>query len=101
MQGVHVFANASGGPMLRRSAAATTTSSSGPPDGWRIAGWTFTLQWATGNTYIISLAAEPAGGSRGVAAPLYSAIVSPEPPSSSGKSLSLGRPSFIGSTVDS
>ena len=30
----------------------------------------------------------------------YSAIASPEPPSSAGKSLSLGRPSFIGSTVD-
>ena len=31
----------------------------------------------------------------------YSATVSPDPPSSSGKSLSFGRPSFIGSTVDS
>ncbi len=31
----------------------------------------------------------------------YSASVSPEPPSSAGKSLSLGRPSFMGSTVDS
>ena len=31
----------------------------------------------------------------------YSASVSPEPPSSAGKSLSLGRPSLIGSTVDS
>jgi hypothetical protein len=31
----------------------------------------------------------------------YSASVSPDPPSSVGKSLSLGRPSFIGSTVDS
>ena len=31
----------------------------------------------------------------------YSTIDSPEPPSSAGKSLSLGRPSFIGSTVDS
>ena len=30
-----------------------------------------------------------------------SAMVSPEPPKSSGKSLSLGRPSFMGSTVDS
>lgn len=35
------------------------------------------------------------------AARYYSASASPEPPSSSGKSLSLGRPSFIGSTVDS
>jgi len=31
----------------------------------------------------------------------YSAIASPEPPNSSGKSLSLGRPSFMGRTVDS
>jgi NAD(P)-dependent dehydrogenase (short-subunit alcohol dehydrogenase family) len=31
----------------------------------------------------------------------YSAIASPEPPKSSGKSLSLGRPSFMRSTVDS
>jgi hypothetical protein len=30
----------------------------------------------------------------------YSAIDSPEPPSSLGKSLSFGRPSFIGRTVD-
>jgi len=61
MQGVHVFANASGGPMwtvggrhdyrLKRTA-----------DGWRIAGWTFTIQWATGNMNIINLAAS-AGGS--------------------------------------
>jgi hypothetical protein len=36
-----------------------------------------------------------------VEAPLYSAIVSPEPPKSTGKSLSFGRPSFMGSTVDS
>lgn len=31
----------------------------------------------------------------------YSASVSPEPPSSAGKSLIFGRPSFMGSTVDS
>jgi hypothetical protein len=31
----------------------------------------------------------------------YSGSVSPEPPSSAGKSLSLGSPSFIGRTVDS
>jgi hypothetical protein len=31
----------------------------------------------------------------------YSASVSPEPPDSAGKSLNLGRPSFMGSTVDS
>jgi hypothetical protein len=31
----------------------------------------------------------------------YSGSVSPEPPSSVGKSLSFGSPSFMGSTVDS
>lgn len=56
MQGTHVLANASGGPMwtvggrhlyeLRRT-----------PDGWRISGLTFTLQWATGNMHIVELAA--------------------------------------------
>jgi hypothetical protein len=55
MQGTHVLANASGGPMwtvggrhdyeLRRT-----------PDGWRIAGLTFTIQWATGNMNIVNLA---------------------------------------------
>jgi hypothetical protein len=55
MQGTHVLANASGGPMwtvggrhdyqLRRT-----------PGGWRIAGLTFTLQWATGNMNIVTLA---------------------------------------------
>lgn len=55
MQGTHVLANASGGPMwtvggrhlyqLKRT-----------PDGWRIAGLTFTLQWATGNMNVLTLA---------------------------------------------
>jgi len=55
MQGTHVLANASGGPMwtvggrhlyqLKRT-----------PDGWRISGLTFTLQWATGNMNVLSLA---------------------------------------------
>ena len=55
MQGTHVLANASGGPIwtvggrhdyqLKRTA-----------DGWRIAGLTFTIQWATGNQYILALA---------------------------------------------
>jgi ketosteroid isomerase-like protein len=53
MQGTHVFANASGGPVwtvggrydyrLKRT-----------PDGWRIAGLTFTVQWATGNESVIA-----------------------------------------------
>ena len=61
MQGVHVFHNPSGDDMwtvggrhdyeLKRTA-----------DGWRIAGWTFSIQWATGNMNIINLAAS-AGGS--------------------------------------
>ena len=38
---------------------------------------------------------------RTVSVARYSASASPEPPSSSGKSLSFGRPSFMGSTVDS
>jgi hypothetical protein len=56
MQGTHMLVNASGGPFwtvggrhdyrLRRTA-----------DGWRIAGLTFTIQWATGNQQILALAA--------------------------------------------
>jgi hypothetical protein len=56
MQGTHVFANHSGGPVwiaagrhdyqLKRTA-----------DGWRIAGLTFTIQWASGNEHILTLAA--------------------------------------------
>ena len=54
MQGTHVLANASGGPMwtvggrhiyqLKRT-----------PDGWRISGLTFNLQWATGNMNVLTL----------------------------------------------
>jgi hypothetical protein len=56
MQGTHVLANTSGGNVwtvggrhdyqLERTAA-----------GWKIAGWTFTIQWATGNMNIVALAA--------------------------------------------
>ena len=56
MQGTHVLANSSGGPIwtvggrhdyqLQRTAA-----------GWKIAGWTFTIQWAAGNMNIVALAA--------------------------------------------
>jgi hypothetical protein len=56
MQGTHVLTNASGGSewvvagrhdyQLKRTA-----------DGWRIAGMTFTVQWATGNEHILTLAA--------------------------------------------
>ena len=56
MQGTHVYTNHSGGPVwtvggrhdyqLKRTAA-----------GWKIAGWTFTIQWATGNMNIVALAA--------------------------------------------
>jgi hypothetical protein len=55
MQGTHVLANASGGPIwtvggrhvyqLKRT-----------PGGWRISGLTFTLQWATGNMNVLNLA---------------------------------------------
>jgi ketosteroid isomerase-like protein len=55
MQGTHVLANASGGPMWtvggRHEYQLTRT-----PNGWRISGLTFTLQWATGNMNIVTLA---------------------------------------------
>jgi SnoaL-like domain len=55
MQGTHVLANASGGPMWtvggRHDYKLKRT-----PGGWRIAGFTFTLQWATGNMNIVTLA---------------------------------------------
>ena len=61
MQGTHVLANASGGPMWtvggRHEYQLTRTA-----DGWRISGLTFTLQWATGNMNIVTLAMA-AGGS--------------------------------------
>jgi SnoaL-like domain len=54
MQGTHVLANSSGGPMWtvggRHDYQLTRTS-----DGWRIAGITFTIQWATGNQNIVAL----------------------------------------------
>ena len=56
MMGTHVLANASGGPMWtvggRHDYQLTRTR-----DGWLIAGLTFTLQWATGNMNIVTLAA--------------------------------------------
>jgi hypothetical protein len=55
MQGIHVLANASGGPMWtvggRHDYQLKRT-----PGGWRIAGLTFTLQWATGNMNVLTLA---------------------------------------------
>jgi ketosteroid isomerase-like protein len=54
MQGTHVLANASGGPIWtvggRHDYQLTRT-----PGGWRIAGLTFTLQWATGNMNVLTL----------------------------------------------
>ena len=56
MQGTHVFANPSGDPMWtvggRHDYQLERTA-----DGWRIAGLTFTIQWATGNMNIVNLAA--------------------------------------------
>jgi len=56
MQGTHVLANASGGPVWtvggRHDYQLQRTA-----DGWKIAGLTFTIQWATGNMHIITLAA--------------------------------------------
>jgi len=55
MQGTHVLANASGGPIWtvggRHDYKLKRT-----PGGWRIAGLTFTLQWATGNMNVLTLA---------------------------------------------
>jgi SnoaL-like domain len=55
MLGTHVFANSSGGPIWqvggRHDYQLTRT-----PEGWRIAGITFTIQWATGNQNILALA---------------------------------------------
>jgi hypothetical protein len=55
MQGTHVYANASGGPMWtvggRHDYQLKRTL-----DGWRISGLTFTIQWATGNEHIATLA---------------------------------------------
>ena len=56
MQGTHVFANTSGDDMWtvggRHDYQLTRTA-----DGWKIAGLTFTIQWATGNMNIVNLAA--------------------------------------------
>ena len=53
MQGIHVLANASGGPMWtvggRHDYQLKRT-----PGGWRIAGLTFTIQWATGNMNVLT-----------------------------------------------
>jgi hypothetical protein len=55
MQGTHVLANPSGSPMWtaggRHDYQLTRT-----PDGWRIAGLTFTRQWATGSMNVLALA---------------------------------------------
>jgi SnoaL-like domain len=60
MQGTHVLANHSGGPIWtvggRHDYQLTRTS-----DGWRIAGITFTIQWATGNQNIVALAVAAGG----------------------------------------
>jgi len=55
MQGTHVLANASGGPVWTVGARHDYKFKR-TPDGWRIAAVTFTLQWATGNMHILTLA---------------------------------------------
>ena len=56
MQGTHVFANTSGDDTWtvggRHDYQLTRTA-----DGWKIAGLTFTIQWASGNMNIVNLAA--------------------------------------------
>ena len=55
MQGTHVLANPSGGDMWtvggRHVYQLKRTQ-----DGWRISGLTFSLQWATGNMNVVTLA---------------------------------------------
>jgi hypothetical protein len=55
MQGMHVLANASGGSQWvvagRHDYQFKRTA-----DGWRIAAITFTVQWASGNEHILTLA---------------------------------------------
>jgi ketosteroid isomerase-like protein len=55
MMGTHLLANATGGPMWtvggRHDYGLKRT-----PDGWRIARHKFTIQWASGNQYIVALA---------------------------------------------
>jgi hypothetical protein len=59
MQGTHVLANTSGDPMWtvggRHDYRLERTA-----DGWKIAGLKFTVQWATGNMHIVTLAAAQA-----------------------------------------
>ena len=59
MQGTHVFANNSGGPIWtvggRHDYELKRTT-----DGWQISSLTFTIQWATGNMNIVTLAAAAA-----------------------------------------
>jgi hypothetical protein len=56
MLGTHVLVNDSGGPIWtvggRHDYQLERTAT-----GWKIAGWTFTIQWATGNMNIVALAA--------------------------------------------
>ncbi|HLI00115.1 MAG TPA: nuclear transport factor 2 family protein [Acidimicrobiales bacterium] len=60
VQGTHVLANASGGPLWtvggRYDYKLARTA-----DGWRITGLTLTVRWATGNQHIMTLAAEKGG----------------------------------------
>ena len=56
MQVTHVLANASGGPVWT-VAGRHVYEFKRTADGWRIAGITFTVQWASGNQHILTLAA--------------------------------------------
>ena len=55
MQGTHVLANASGGPMWTVGGRHVYQLQRNE-GGWRISGLTFTLQWATGNMNVLTLA---------------------------------------------
>ena len=56
MQGTHILANAGGGSMWT-AAGRHDYQLKRTADGWRIAGLTFTVQWASGNEHILTLAA--------------------------------------------
>jgi hypothetical protein len=55
VQGTHVLPNASGGPMWTVGGRYDYRLIRGA-DGWRIAGLTLTVEWATGNQHIMQLA---------------------------------------------
>jgi SnoaL-like domain len=56
VQGTHVLANATGGPIWT-VAGRYDIGLMRTPDGWRISALSFTVQWATGNQHVMTVAA--------------------------------------------